>query len=143
MSFPAITELVPHAAPMVALEELVEFREGFARGRMTIRPEHPFVRNGEVQAVCALEYMAQGVAACLGMDAYTGGVGIRVGMVIACRELLLERDVLPVGTELWIEAECVRGSDYSSHFDTRLTDADGAPIASATMTLVHGEAPPE
>ena len=116
--FPAITELVPHGVPMLALEELLEWREGFARTRLTVRDDNQFVRNGSLDTVMTFEYMAQTVAACLGMGSRKGGGGVRVGMVIASREMKIERPEIAVGEELFFEANLVRGSDYSSMFKT-------------------------
>jgi len=141
-AYPPITELVPHAAPMLALAELLEGHEGFARARMTVPTESPFERDGSVDAVLTLEYMAQTVAACLGMEVFRAGSGVRVGMVVACRRLELARPTLVVGEELFLEARCVRGTDATSNFEGEVRDAVGALVASATLTLVHGEGPP-
>jgi len=140
--FPAIGELVPHQAPILALDRLLEWRPGHAVASLTIRPDNPFVHSGRLDAVTALEYMAQAVAACLGMEAYRGGGAVRVGMVIACRQMQIHRPVLELGETLTIRAEQVRGTDSLSHWDTRTDDAAGAPVATATLTLVHGEKPP-
>jgi len=141
-TYPPITELVPHAAPMLALEELLDWRDGFARARMTVPAGGPFERDGSVDAVLTLEYMAQTVAACLGMEAFRAGSGVRVGMVVACRRMELARPTLEVGEELFLEARCVRGTDATSHFEGEARDARGELVASATLTLVHGEGPP-
>ena len=143
MSYPAITELVPHAHPMLAVDELVEWELGRARVKLTLRPDNLFVRDGVVEGVVALELMAQGVAACLGHEAFRAGDSVRVGMVIACRKLTLHRDEIAVGEELWVSAERVRGAEWLSHFDARLEDAAGELIAEATLTLVHADAPPD
>jgi predicted hotdog family 3-hydroxylacyl-ACP dehydratase len=141
-AYPAITELVPHAAPILALEELVDADEGRACARLVVRADDPFARDGTVDAVVTLEYMAQAVAACLGWEARRAGRAVRVGMVVACREMRLERSSLPVGSELRIEVRRVHGTEASSHFDAEVRDSSGARVASATLTLVHGEAPP-
>jgi predicted hotdog family 3-hydroxylacyl-ACP dehydratase len=86
--------------------------------------------------------MAQTIAACLGFEAFCGGEGVRVGMIIACRSLQLRRPWLQVGEQLDVHVERVRGSDHVSHFDGRVVDAAGAEVASATLTLVHGDRPP-
>ena len=145
--YPAITELVPHGPPMLALEELVDHAPGRAVARMTVRPDALMVRTEAdgrrvVPAVATLEYMAQAVAACLGHEAYRAGGGVRVGMVIACKRLDLVRETIAVGEELVVRVEQVRGNDHVSHFDGAVEGADGAAIASATLTLVHGERPP-
>lgn len=68
-TFPAVSELVPHQAPVLALEEVTSWELGHANGKLTIRDSNPFVRDGELNTVMSLEYMAQCVAACLGMEA--------------------------------------------------------------------------
>ena len=141
--YPAMTELVPHGAPMLAVEELLDWREGFARARLTVQSDNQFVREGSLDTVMTFEYMAQTVAACLGMESRQGGGGVRVGMVIASREMKIERASIAVGEELFFEANLVRGSDYSSMFKTETRDAQGELVSTASLTLVHSEAPPE
>jgi len=143
MSLPAVSELVPHQKPVLALEELTSWQVGHAEGRLTIRDDNPLLRDGRVDAVMALEYMAQATAACLGMEAYVEGGGVRVGMVIACRSMKLHRQHLLLGETFTVKADQVRGTDSISHYDGELRDADGALVAECTMTLVHGEKPPE
>jgi len=140
---PSITELVPHEAPMLAVDELLEWVDGSGRARLVIKADAFFVRDGAVDTVVALEYMAQAVAACLGQDAYRAGAGVGVGMVIACREMVVGRPRLVVGEELILDVRRVRGADYVSQFDTRARDADGSVVATATLTLVHGQQPPD
>lgn len=142
-TFPAITELVPHQLPMLALDEVTSWELGKAEGRLTIRDSNPFVRDGELHTVMALEYMAQAVAACLGMEAYISGVNVRVGMVIACRKMTIAQPVLRVGQTYTVKATCVRATDAISHYDGEMHASDGAVVATCTMTLVHGEKPPE
>ncbi len=141
--FPAITELVPHAVPMLALEELLEWREGFAKARLTVREDNQFLRDDSLDTLMTFEYMAQTVAACLGMASRQGGGGVRVGMVIASREMKVERPRISLGEELFFEANLVRGSDYSSMFKTETRDAAGELVSTASLTLVHSDAAPE
>jgi predicted hotdog family 3-hydroxylacyl-ACP dehydratase len=139
-AWPPIATLLPHAPPMLVLEELLEWSPGSATARMTVRSNGPFVRDGAVAGVCALEFMAQCVAACLGCEARQAGERVRVGVVIAVRELVIERASLPVGTELRIRVQRIRGSDTLSVFETTAEDGD-RPVARAVMTLLHGAAP--
>ena len=85
--------------------------------------------------------LTTGLAACLGYEAFRAGQAVRVGMVIACRSLTVERSPLLVGEEFIITAEQVRGSEWLSHFDTSMVDAAGEPVAQAMLTLVHTDAP--
>ncbi len=141
--YPDILELVPHEPPMLAVGALVEWQSGQARCEMTV-PDDPWLSvDGTVDTVIGLEYMAQGVAACLGQEAFSGGGGVRVGMVVACRRLELGRPRLRVGERLTLLAERVSGNDDVSQFRTEARDARGAVVASALMTLVHADRPPE
>ncbi len=142
--YPLVTELVPHGAPMLALDELIEWSEGYSRGRLVIGKGSYFQQDGHVDSVVTFEYMAQTVAACLGMESRSCGDGsVRVGMVIACRSMTIDQPSVAVGEELFTEAKRVRGSDYSSQFATEIRNAAGERIAAAMLTLVHGESPPE
>ena len=142
-ALPDVTELVPHQPPVLALERLTSWEQEHAVGELTIRADNPLLRDGKVETVMALEYMAQCVAACLGMEAYVGGGGVRVGMVIACRQMKITAPHLLLGRTYEVTADQVRGTDAISHYDGAITTAAGEPVATCTMTLVHGEKPPE
>jgi predicted hotdog family 3-hydroxylacyl-ACP dehydratase len=137
-AFPPITELLPHAAPLLLLRELLAGEDGFAQARLVIEPDGPFVHDKAVDALIVFEAMAQAVAACLGLEACRAALPVRVGMVVACRSMELERATLAVGDELTVEARRVRGNDATSSFETTTWDAAGRVVALATMTLVHG-----
>lgn len=140
--YPPIEDLVPHGYPIRGLEELVEWSPGRAVCRLVVSPTLAFVRDDALPPVALLEYMAQAVAACLGYEAYTGGEGVRVGMLIGVRKMDLSATPIPVGTELSITVERTRGNDDVSTFEgvTRLREAT---VATAQMTLFHAEKPPD
>lgn len=141
--FPPIADLVPHAPPTLALDELVDWSEGKAHARLVVRDGGLLVRDGGVDSVVTLEYMAQTVAACLGYAAFLGGVGVRVGMVIASRRFTLQRSRLLVGERLDVRVSQVRATDDISSFEGEVRDEQDAVVATATMTLVHAEKPPD
>jgi predicted hotdog family 3-hydroxylacyl-ACP dehydratase len=122
---------------MLAVDELLECADGYATARLVVR-EGLFARDGRLDSVVLLEYMAQVVAACLGYEAVAEGGAVRVGMVIACRRMQILRPSVPVGTELHVEVRRVRGSQQVSHFDGVTRDAQGTEVARVTLTLVHG-----
>ncbi|MFG0320655.1 MAG: hypothetical protein ACF8XB_25505 [Planctomycetota bacterium JB042] len=139
--FPPIEDLVPHAPPMLALDRLVEWSDGRAVTTMSVPDRGPFARDGRVDASWTLEFMAQTVAACLGVEAFRSGVGVRVGMVIACRALEVKRPELGVGARLRIEVTREHGTDEASRFrgEVREEGEEGEVVATAVMTLVHPE----
>ena len=138
---PAITDLVPHEAPMVWLDELLEWKPGYARCRAVIHDGSPFVESGALSSVTLLEHMAQAVAACLGYGALKSGQEVRMGMVVACRRFDIERASVPVGSSLTVEATSVREVDAVSQYRCSVT-LDEAKIAGAELTLYHAREPP-
>lgn len=144
--YPAIAELIPHTGPMVLLDAMTDWEPGRAVCELVVRERAPFVADGAIGAPMLIEHMAQSVAACLGYEAYLGGSGVRVGMIIACRRFDALLPAVEVGDALRVEVERSRGNDTLSHFDceVRREGADGdEPVARATLTLFHGERPPE
>ncbi len=127
---------------MLALDELVSAEAGRATARLTLTDRMLFVRDGRLDTVITLEYMAQTVAACLGLEALAEGGTVRVGMVVACRTMTIHRPELAVGEVLHCEVERVRGTPDVSLFTGLTRDESGAVVAEVSLTLVHGEAPP-
>ncbi|MFY9344010.1 MAG: hypothetical protein WAT39_16090 [Planctomycetota bacterium] len=140
--YPPITDLVPHTPPALVLEELVHWEPGAATLRFTVREHGLLVANGRVDASVTLEWMAQGAAACLGHEAFRGGEGVRVGMVVGVRKLQLLREHFAVGECITVAVRRTRGSDFASTFEGEVRDGSGALAARSAMTLVHGAPPP-
>jgi predicted hotdog family 3-hydroxylacyl-ACP dehydratase len=134
--FPPIEALVPHAGAMVLLDSMLSYSPGRARCRLIVRAGAPFVRDGAVESVVGIEYMAQAVAACLGYEALVGGGGVRVGMIIACKRFEAYGDRLLVGDEVLIDVAALQGNDTLSHFECKLTRGSEL-FAEAVLTLYH------
>jgi predicted hotdog family 3-hydroxylacyl-ACP dehydratase len=137
--FPPVADLVPHAPPALALDELLAWRPGEATARITVREHGLLVVGDGVDACVTLELMAQTAAACLGYEAFRSGGGVRVGMVVVCRKLEMVRPRLLVGESFTVQARRARGSDFASAFEGEVRDASGELVARATITLVHPE----
>jgi predicted hotdog family 3-hydroxylacyl-ACP dehydratase len=142
MRFPPVSDLVPHSAPTLALDELAAWQPGEATLRLTIREHGLLVIGDSVDACVCLELMAQGAAACLGYGAFQGGSTVRVGMVVGCRKLQLFRQCLYVGESFSVNVRCTRGSDSASSFESEVRDDEGTLVARTTMTIVHAEQVP-
>jgi len=138
--FPPIAQLVPHGESMLELERLVDWAPGRAECTMRIAPTSRFVDAGALETVFLLEPMGQAVAACLGYEAYRSGEGVRIGMIVGCREFRAHVPRVAVGTALRIQVERRSGNAETSRFECEV-DCDGRPIATATLTLVHGPTP--
>ena len=71
--YPSIPDLLPHSGRAILLDEVVSSDDDRMVCRVEIRPDSPFVKNGVVPAVVALEYMAQTIGAHAGMRARASG----------------------------------------------------------------------
>jgi predicted hotdog family 3-hydroxylacyl-ACP dehydratase len=97
--FPPVAELVPHEAPMLLVDELVEWSPTQARVRAQVRRGGPFVSDDRLPATILLEYMAQAVAVAEGMAGRASGRR-EMGLLLGVRELNLEVDAVAVGDVL-------------------------------------------
>jgi predicted hotdog family 3-hydroxylacyl-ACP dehydratase len=136
--FPPIAQLMPHREPMVLLDRLVGWSPGHVECATQVRRGARFVEDGLLLAPFMIEHMAQAVAVCLGYEAYRGGRGVRVGMIVSCREFRAHRESASVGDELMIRANRARGNETLSHFRCEVRHQDEV-FANATLTLFHGE----
>ncbi len=134
---PPIEELVPHRGRMLLLDELVTFDGQRAVCRVRLRRDSTFIDDGAVDAVVALEYMAQAVAAFAGMCGRAAGQPVRIGFLLGTRELVLLVDRFVVGDELVVEVAHIWGEDQLAVFDCTVSRG-GQKVASATLNVYQG-----
>jgi len=139
--FPPVEDLLPHAAPMVLIDRLLDHDGETARCALRVRHDAPFVRDGQVATIVALEYMAQTVGVFAGYEARRSGEEVRVGYLISCRTMKSARPWLPVGSELNVFIERVWGDTQLGKFECRVQFDDGTPVASAILNVAL--APPD
>lgn len=124
MSYPAITELLPHRPPMVLLDEVESFEGDSVRCVVTLRPDAPLVRDGKARAVAALEYMAQCTGACTMLRAREQDSGPLRGYLVGARDLRLRTDFFHVGEKLLVEAKLTWDGSEIAHFDCTVSRED-------------------
>lgn len=143
-AFPPLEELVPHRPPMVLLDELVAWRPGWARCAVRLHPGSPFMEGGRVRAVVALEYMAQAIAACAGMEARQSGRRPGSGFLVGARDLELSVAHLSAGDALEVEVEHLQGDERLASYRCRVRRGQ-EPVAAAVVNVFLSEpegAPP-
>ena len=70
-----IEDLLPHAHPMILLDEVTTIGQGTLSAALTIRPGVPFFEAGRgVAAHVAIEWMAQTCGAYVGVTALEAGL---------------------------------------------------------------------
>jgi predicted hotdog family 3-hydroxylacyl-ACP dehydratase len=134
-ALPSLRQLVPHAPPMLLLDELLEWTPGRARCAVRLRPDSPFMEDGRVRALVSLEYMAQAAAACAGADA-RGGEGNARGLLLGTRELTLAVEHFQAGDELVVEAERASADEQVTSFRCQVRRGE-ALVARAVLSVFH------
>ena len=102
---PRIAELIPHKPPMILLDDVLSHAMDATVCRVRIGPSSPFVRgDGTVPSWVALEYMAQCIAAHVGLRERDAGHPIRPGFLLGSRKVVLHAARFQPGQELAVSA---------------------------------------
>ena len=100
-----IAELIPHAADMILIDEVVSFGAEDIETRLTVRPGGLFNQaDGSLPAWVGIELMAQSVAAYAGCQARQAGLPVELGVLLGTRKFECNVERFPAGAELRIRA---------------------------------------
>jgi predicted hotdog family 3-hydroxylacyl-ACP dehydratase len=143
--YPPISDLMPHGDAIILLDALIHWMPGIAICRTRIEVGKPLTDPDGMDAVVSLEMMGQAIAACLGYEAFCAGDGVRVGMIVGLRHMVIDRERLGIGEEFEVVARRIRGNSEVSTFETQTLALkhDRSRVATALMTVVHAEKPPD
>ena len=134
---PDLVQLLPHRPPMLLLDELVEANATSAVAHVAITEKSLFLVDGGVPAIVMIEYMAQTIAAYVGMRDVVEGRPVQVGFLVACRQASFDVDQVVPGDELRVEARLQWSSDKVGQFECNV-QRQGAQIAQATVSVYRG-----
>lgn len=141
-NLPRVAELLPHAPPMVLLDEAVCCDGDDMTCAVTIREDTPFVDEGGADPLVCFEHMLQCIGAWVGARVYAGDEPVQIGFVIACRQMDLHVERVPLGTRLTVRSRRVWGDMALGQFDCS-THAGERPVATARFSVYRGDLPPE
>ncbi|UXY15997.1 hypothetical protein N8I74_02970 [Chitiniphilus purpureus] len=141
--WPAIAELVPHAAPMCLLDTVLAIGPDWIRTGLAIRKDGPFCNDGRVGAWVGIEYMAQSAAALAGWEARQQGAAVRPGFLVGARRYLIHQPWFHCGEVLRIEAvrESGTGDGGLALLHGRIEAADGRLLAESTLSVFQPDRP--
>ncbi len=131
-----LTELVPHAPPMLLIDELVVATDDEVHTRLRVHGDSPFVSDGIVLAPIALEYMAQSVAAWLGVWSKRRGEAILGGVLLGTPRLRLACTHFRVGQALDVHCRHLWGASDLQKFSGRV-EGDGAVLAEGELSVMR------
>ena len=123
-----ISELVPHSGAMCLIDEVLDVEGETLRCALTVRNDGLFNDpdlGGDVPGWVGIEYMAQGVAAHIGVHRRRSGEGPRMGFLLGTRQYDCSVTSFKPGTRLVLSADRLMVSDLGlGTYDCRL-EGDG------------------
>lgn len=139
MTQPSIESLLPHAGPMVLIDELLDHDPSGLRCRAHTGPldRHPLARQGRLPASALAEYGAQAMA--IHGSLLAAAAAPREGRLVALSDLNLRVAELDQAAELHIDVERIGGSGSGELYGFRVA-ANGAVIASGRATVMFPDA---
>ncbi len=141
MNYPEIASLIPHAAPMVLLDRVLEVGAETLTAEVNITPASMFFDGSGVGAWVGIEYMAQAIAAFAGYAALEDGGSVKVGFLLGSRRYECHCASFQNGSVLQVQVQRVLQSENGlGAFDCRITRAHtGMLLATATVTVFQPE----
>ena len=141
--YPPIVDLVPHRPPMLLLDRVLSYDGERVVCETVLEAGSPFVEQGHVPAVVAIEYMAQAIAAGAGLSARDRGEETtRMGFLLGCRDLAIAVDSFQVGDRLTVEARRTWGEKELGRFACKVRRGDEVLVEGA-LTVYQGPLPEE
>lgn len=136
LTFPLLTELMPHRPPMLLLDRMVEAGETHAVCEVVIRADGPFCGDAGVPAYVGIEFMAQTVAAYSGWQRRRAGHPIEIGFLLGTPQFQSFCDSFCVGQTLHVEVTHVWGADQLARFAGVIKDAQtGVRLQQADLSV--------
>ena len=100
-----IAELIPHAADMILIDDVISFGAEDIETRLTVRHGGLFNQeDGSLPAWVGIELMAQSIAAYAGCQALQAGLPVELGFLLGTRKFECNVERFPAGAELRIRA---------------------------------------
>ena len=141
MSYPPITSLVPHAAPMLLLERLCAATATTARCEVRVGETLAlFLRDdGALPGWVGIELMAQTVAAWSGYQGHLRQEEPQIGLLLGARKYQCHLARLPAGSLLTIDCEQLLQDGALASFQCYLR-CDGELVAEARLSTIQPDA---
>jgi predicted hotdog family 3-hydroxylacyl-ACP dehydratase len=123
-----VADLIPHTGDMVLLDRIIDYDDQNLTAELTVRGDG--LLGGDDRTVPAwvgIEYMAQTVAAYVGIKAKQANEPIRLGFLLGTRRYNSNIAAFKVGARLTIRVEKIMQDDGLGVFDCRI-QGDGVEV---------------
>lgn len=130
-----IADLLPHAPPMVLIDEVIEWKKKYAVTAVNITQNSLLYVNGKgVPAHVGLEYMAQSCGVYSGLYFKENNLPIHMGFLLGTRNYHCGIEWFQPGDRLIVNIAEVLRQDAMGVFDCRIS-LNNQDIASAQLTV--------
>ena len=119
-----IDELIPHSGCMVLLDRVVDYDNQSLTAELVVRDDGLFGDHETVPAWVGIEYMAQTIAAYVGVRAREADDPIRLGLLLGTRRYLTNVGIFKVGAVLTIRVDKIYQDEGLGVFDCRIHGLD-------------------
>ena len=138
-----MSDLLPHRAPAILIDDVVDWNEISASVNVLIRQGIPFFNeeNG-VPAHVGLEYMAQCCGAYAGLQGLAQNIQPRLGFLLGTRDYKCIQPWFLHGTTLIVSAREIFRHENMGSFACTIT-CDGIELASAQLNVFQPDNPAE
>lgn len=134
-----IEDLLPHARPMLLLDDALACDASHGQAAVTIRPDFPFIGPEGVPAHIGIELMAQTCGVWAGGEAVRRGGKARLGYLLGTRSYRAVRPFFRLGERLTVTATLVFRDAGMGVFDCRIDGDGGEVLAEAQLSVYQPE----
>lgn len=115
-----VNDFIPHSGSMALLDRIVDCDDQGLTAELVVRSDGLFGDDQSVPAWAGIEYMAQTVAAYVGVKAKQANEPIRMGFLLGTRRYSSNVAVFKAGAALTIRVEKIIQDDGLGVFDCRI-----------------------
>ena len=137
-TFPPITDLLPHRAPSLLLDRILELSPTRCVALVRVEPGAWYLQaDGTAPAWVGLEWMAQAASAFSGHRHRLAGRAPRIGFLLGTRSYEVLVASFLVGTELEVEAEAIYLDETGLSAFTCEVRHSGETVARARLKAIE------
>lgn len=127
INFNDVAAFLPHSGKMVLLDKIIAFKEHRLIAETIVRNDGLFGDEDKTPSWVGIEYMAQAIAAYIGIHALLAGEPIKLGYLLGTRRYHSNMPAFPAASVLTVTIEKIIQDDKMGVFECRIT-GDGIEV---------------
>ncbi len=120
IDFNDVQALLPHTGNMVLLDRILDYQKDSLTAQVTVRDDRLFNDQPELPAWAGIEYMAQTIAAYIGVQALLAGEPIKLGYLLGTRRYVSNIASFNAGTVLYVDIKKIMQDEQLGVFECKI-----------------------